>query len=76
MKNKKNEKATRQVEVYVGESNGDSCGFWNTMYVEIPKNTPRRLIGKVATRKAANDLDKAGRECCFIGVFNIPPIED
>jgi len=66
----------RIIEVYVGESNGDSCGFWNTTYVEIPRNTPKRLIEGRAIKEARRVLEKEGKDYCFVGVFNVPPQEE
>jgi hypothetical protein len=69
-------KKTRQIELGIAFSNGDSCGHWNTDYVEIPLNTPKKDIQKIACAAMEKKLaDDGSGDFAQIWVYNIPDPE-
>ena len=76
-KNKKIEKdkSIRSVEMYVGYFNHT----WDTVFIDIPLSTPSHKVEQVAIDMASqklynnpNTLD----EVAFVGIYNIPEIEE
>lgn len=73
----KTKEKTRQIEMYVGISNGDSAGSWTTDYVDIPADTPEAKIKRVAEAAFRMALVKAGTDnVAFVGVYSTPDVEE
>lgn len=66
------ETATRTVEVYIGFPNF----VWATDYVRIPRDTPADRIEAAAVAAITAELDEQGTETAFVGVYNVPEIEE
>jgi len=64
----------RLIEVYIGT--GSDNGTWDTDYVEIPADTPDEKIEQVAIDTSKALLQEQGTDYMFVGVYNIPPIEE
>jgi len=64
------EHTIRPVIMYIGIAD-------NTWYLEdvnIPINTSKVNIGKVAISKMIKELDENEDDFVFVGVYNIPPL--
>ena len=68
-------KRVRIVEMFVGY--GSNPGTWDTVHVEIPIETPKGKIRKLA-EEACQKLCQQGKlkDVAFFGIYNIPEDED
>lgn len=64
----------RMIEVYIGYTNGSGePGQWQTDYVDIPADTPKRQIEKKAIEVTYSQLRRNKVEnVAFVGLYNIP----
>lgn len=59
---------TRAIEMYIGEK----FGTWDTVYVNIPIDTPESDIERVGRE----EVKRQGYVNVFSGVYSIPPSND
>lgn len=63
---------TRSVEVLICHMDRT----WTTDFVEVPIETPSAYIEDIARKTAEDNLNIAGRPVAYIGIYNIPEIEE